>query len=133
MLKDWEAANPDIAEAIRALPVEKIKTDPAFHTTDLQSLEPMLLDPEYKGYRVVKVLHYVAVPTAIHPPYNGYHLVSGNYSGLLRSDDMGGIAAAIDHAAQTQRGISATRRILRHRWHGKGCLASGPFENTAGG
>jgi len=97
MLEKWKTAHREIEDAIMALPVESMVNNPKMFTLYHAALVPTLLEPEYKGYRVVTVLgYYMAIPAAIKPPYDGYQLVAGKYAGALRANTAGAMVDAID-------------------------------------
>jgi hypothetical protein len=103
LLEQWKSAHPDIAAAVNALPVNLLESTPW-----VQELLPQLMDPEYRDYRVVKILgRYVAVP-AIKPPYDGYRLLGGAYPGMVEASSAAGIFAAINRQTPDATGCIVT-------------------------
>jgi hypothetical protein len=99
MLERWKTTHREIEDAIVALPAESMVDNPKMFTLYHAALVPILLEPEYKGYRVIKVLgYYIAIPAAIKAPYDGYRLIARKYVGALTANTAGAMAAAIDDA-----------------------------------
>jgi hypothetical protein len=97
LLTQWKANHPDIRDALLALPAESLKNDPHFMVGHPEYMFPVLMEPEYKGYRIIKILnHYVAVSSENPLPYNGYKLIAGTYPGMLKADNAQDMVAAIN-------------------------------------
>jgi hypothetical protein len=104
MLDKWKTTHREIEDAIMALPVETMVNNPKMFTLYHAALVPTLLEPEYKGYRVVTALgYYIAIPAAIEPPYDGYRLLAGGYTGSLTAPNERAIVEGINRATQKEK------------------------------